>query len=617
MLKYSKVVPTVRSNVARSEELEVKTNRGIADPLFQKLVDNKRIDVTDYIKPTFFKDIGGSISGDDSTPSRVFHGLNVSNFKEDSRLYAEQEMTLESITNVAVGNYEVVLYADSDYNAPVPEGWYFMGLDRTAATEIDGGIKNLPFIHDILNGLSTMADDNDWLLLTNVDCRVVPSIYNELNKMTCDVVEYKRQDISEDGSTFVVDWGVDGLAVRKHVWENMKSEFPDFLLGACHWDQGIHTFNIQTRQDTFLDVESLLHNAHDTTWDYFAPDMYDDHNIVELNRMYESLEVPLGFRPEFVKGPLNQPSEYAVRKPIFEDTHIVLAIWGKNKTIVNNLITVLDKLKTQTINPHIILVELLFAGEKTSFPDGIDGQHIIVNGDNENRHLFQKEALWNIGANSIPDDEYCIFADADVWTDDNDWLYKIRIKLGRHENAMVHGFTFTEDTQDPTMNLSSFVRTNTIGLNAKGVATGIAYGMSKWYYNAIGGINPFAITSNGDTLFMYEVFKNAKDTSINRFYGRDIFSHWGSMVRSVPTCHADSVYVTLKHGYHGSNASRKYILKALIVQSFKRNPMYYVELGSNGLVKWKDVKCVERKMVKNIDKFENIDELLGGYDYEL
>jgi hypothetical protein len=531
---------------------------------------------------------------------KIFHGIGVSNFKKRSRLWKEQQHTLDVLKNIEDDPcYKIVLFGDKNY---VDEGDFeLVRLNRTGKTDVPECTKNLPFLKDILNGISDLAEDDDWLMFSNVDCYPSEMVYKDLLNKDCDFVEYRRTNTIEVGKDRVALWGVDAFAIKKSLWVSLRDEFPELIIGALYWDQYLYTFVRYHKLSITVDVETFYHKDHEKTWDYYNPDPGDWYNINITNEFFEKIKLPYGAHPKYWTGPVNLHISMACKKPFYHDLTTILATWGNNDTTIANVNTCICNIAKQRQPTKIVLVELLFGNEKTSFPHLKNSRkftHIIVRGNDTNKYIFQKEALWNIGAASVPDDEYMIFMDSDIWSEDTEWFYKIRNKLSRGDNVVVHGFNEVHDSLSIETPLSCYFRNKIFDLENESFGTGFIYGMSKYYYNDIGGFNPYAIVSNGDSLLMHEICSTVRDPMFDWYAGVE-FKYWKSMVRDCPKCVPEYVDVNIIHENHGTLKNRRYAEKALIVHDLDKTPMDLLEVDDNGLMAWKN-RAEDKQDIKKL-----------------
>lgn len=97
------------------------------------------------------------------------------------------------------------------------------------------------------------------------------------------------------------------------------------------------------------------------------------------------------------------------------DASIVVTNWGLSKKDSKIFRKILKSYSDQkNISFDIVFVELLFDDDESILSDiGFNGKHIVVNGNDNNLNINQREALFNIGVESV-DSEYTIFIDNNI-----------------------------------------------------------------------------------------------------------------------------------------------------------------------------------------------------------
>ena len=77
--------------------------------------------------------------------------------------------------------------------------------------------------------------------------------------------------------------GVDGLAIKKDIFQKSKKLFPDFVIGEPHWDTAISGI-LHQAYDVYQNTEDLYHVKHDQQWDDNNLTFAGQHN----KRLYSS-----------------------------------------------------------------------------------------------------------------------------------------------------------------------------------------------------------------------------------------------------------------------------------------------------------------------------------------
>lgn len=231
-------------------------------------------------------------------------------------------------------------------------------------------------------------------------------------------------------------------------------------------------------------------------------------------------------------------------------------------------------------------------------------KYVQIVGNESNKNVFQKEALWNIGAKLSTCDKL-IFADYDISPDKNiDWFYKIYRKLD--ECAFIQPFRYI-DFYDKDNNIfrESISRVyeiiNHIRYNNKnfesniklGTSPGGAYAMRRDFHNVINGFNEYCIVGGGDTTFFNEIMLNDSDKQHN-IYTTSIYRDLSNSITEYLKKHkslkeiGDLEDVTLYHYYHGERKSRSYTYSRLVTM-LMGDVHYYFHEDDQGLMAWNDV----------------------------
>lgn len=180
-------------------------------------------------------------------------------------------LTLKSIDSI-VHNNVIKLAASSDKSKR--PGWVHKQLGRSART--DGySDRHLAYITDLLDvAIKHTTSEDDYILYSNLDCIVTPSIYKHIQESTSPVIEFHRRDIPRKGTlnnVFQSEYnvkhtGIDAFAIQVKFYKQvLKKILPDMFIGEPHWDTVlsniIHQYITPEKNTT-----SLYHIEHDQTW---------------------------------------------------------------------------------------------------------------------------------------------------------------------------------------------------------------------------------------------------------------------------------------------------------------------------------------------------------------
>jgi len=294
------------------------------------------------------------------------------------------------------------------------------------------------------------------------------------------------------------------------------------------------------------------------------------------------------------------------------DTAIVMGVWGQNKNRIASTKKVLSKLGEQYLESKLFFVEMLFDDEESPYSECIEGEHIIVRGAEKNKDIFQKEALWNIGASHAKDCKYVIFCDSDIWSKDPFWFYKIRNKIKEDQRTVVQGANFSYDTEDDGMNFQTMLASKLLVPVRGNRNPGLIYGMTREYYEDIGGFNPLFLVSCGDSGFINEVFRSR---NYEKFLRR--FPFFENNLRDIREAQPSVVDVDIIHEFHGKANTRNYVNVDFAINAFRTDLKDLIQLGDNKLVEWIDPECKERLICregKNMKKREDVVRIFSKHN---
>ncbi len=525
---------------------------------------------------------------------RIFHGINVSEYPETSRMHKAQKATIASI--VAQPELNMVFnLAIGDDDMPVsciPKDWTAETVDRTGSSEVYDIRKNYLYINDMFDVLAAHASDDDWIMVSNSDCLLGNGAYSNILRSDKECIRFRRIDLDELGAMSIAPYGIDGIAMRKRVWLNIRDLYGDFLIGALHWDAGMEILTRTRGISSIEDVETLYHHKHEEQWDLSNLRVEDVANIRQLRNIFsETLHIPMGDVSD--SGCVQWDSDKGVptKQQSYDDVVVVMCIWGTNATHIKNARETIIALKKQSQKTHLILVEAIPPGTHSRFADMPIEQHVVLAALGASHEgIFQKEALWNMGAKMAPQRSKLIFMDADIVSRDIDWLYKIRNKLSFSENTIVQGFRYVHDDADPKLSSYGAVYSTLDNHTYPHINPGLCYGMSKYCFDVIGGFNTCAITTGGDVIFLTEILpENASAIEVRKWLSPiGLYEKFISQMRPMPVINSEYVMVDILHLTHGTHDSREYGKKVIIPLQFKRPTRYITHLDTSGLLCWND-----------------------------
>lgn len=485
-------------------------------------------------------------------------------------------------------NVVLVALAD-DWQRP---GWQTRPK-RRRSSEV-GEPKDKPFLRDLLDQAYELASSpSDWLLIGNVDCSLAPDLYEDLAARRGTAVEYQRQDVDGKPTTLeelysfpkrIYPVGMDAYALRASWYGEMRPYFPDFLLGEPHWDTsltGILRHHLPVQRDRVR----LFHPWHEQAWSLGQLSPGGAHN----NRIYLDM-LHYGFARDHV---IREVSDQT-------DTAIVLAVFGSEPLRVAANVEAIRRQLEQDLLADFYLVELL-EGEASLYPEDILSRvtHVPLRATVRHEGLFQKEALFNRGWRTALERhryDYFLFVDADVYSESPDWFRQIRARLRERPTRAVQGFGVVTDTVDPEFEWTSLAASYRLARNTDlSLNPGICWGLHREMLVAADGLNPFSLASCGDSMFVAEFLNSPSMTYDPWLHG---FRFFASLYRDLPfRAEFDCVPAKLTHCHHGPAAERNYDGGRYALDGM-RPVREWVELDAEGLLAWKDVDCLERRLMR-------------------
>jgi hypothetical protein len=501
------------------------------------------------------------------------------------------ELFLESIDRAEQPDVRHLAFAESR-DAWSRPGWEVVELARDARSVGDARPK--PFLKDMLDEALARAEAHDWLLYSNSDLGFAADTYVRLGSLRASAVEFMRRDVEGEPRTldelFANPWalygiGLDGFALRASLYARTRDALPDFVIGEPHWDTAwseiLRRF-VPVRRDTV----SLFHPRHAQVWDIAKPTPAGRHN--------EKL-----FVAALLEG--NVPNHRIGEEPDRTDTAVVVASFGADPLRAAANVEGLRRQLGQDLYADVYLVELLLEDEESPFPSDVlaEVRHLVLRGDDACRDLFQKEALQNIGWRAALAEggyEHFLFVDADVYATELDWFSRVRERLRDDPGRAVQGFRIVADPVDERFYRSSvgatFVLDHQTDLHPN---PGIAWGLHRSLLESGDGFNPLCIECGGDSAFVTEYLNTAAVT-----YDPWLLDiRWFREIeRDLPVRAAlDCVPVDLVHVNHGPSRDRNYQEVRYAIDGFP--PLdQLVELGADGLLRWRDPACPERRLLR-------------------
>jgi hypothetical protein len=492
------------------------------------------------------------------------------------------------------------------------EGWEILSLERDARSV--GDVRAKPFLKDLLDGALERAAAGDWLLYTNADLGLAPDTYARLRAVRGSAVEYMRQDVDGDprtleelfaGAAEPYRIGLDGFAIRASLYADLRDAVPDFVIGEPHWDTALSEI-LRRIVPVRRDATSFYHPRHAQVWDIAHPTPAGRHN--------EAL-----FVAALLQGSV--PRHQIVDGPDRTDSAVIVTSFGSDPDRARANVEGLTRQLRQDLYADVYLVELLLDDEESRFPAELlaEVRHLVLRGDDSCGDLFQKEALQNVGWRvglAEGGYDYFLFTDADVFATELDWLSRMRARLRDDPTRAVQGFRLVTDPLDDGFGRSSVGATFVLGHQTDMHANpGIAWGLHRSLLEQGDGFNPLCIDCGGDSAFVAE-YVNGPDATYDPWLLD--FRWFAEIQRDVPVRAAlDCVEVDLVHVNHGPSRDRNYQEVRYAIDGFP--PIHeLVELGSDGLLRWRDPGCVERRLLRlraEMRSRADVDRLFDRHGY--
>lgn len=211
----------------------------------------------------------------------IYHAINLINNCKNQDLTRTQDIAVESILKFKTPNTKFVGILDPGCTT-VFEFDEVCNLNRTFKT--DEG-KNLPYVRDYFEILSLLSNDDDWIGFTNSDIIIKSEeLYMKLSELSSkvDAVLLNRDEIkTKEVPSSLKDFlnsvssqnpfdGRDGFFIKKYVWDQIKSDFGDYVVSQPYWDIALQEAINKSFKSLTLN-NMILHYFHPKRWFRHSP----------------------------------------------------------------------------------------------------------------------------------------------------------------------------------------------------------------------------------------------------------------------------------------------------------------------------------------------------------
>lgn len=306
-------------------------------------------------------------------------------------------------------------------------------------------------------------------------------------------------------------------------------------------------------------------------------------NIVTYASLHEDRVLP-----EITSAPSNNPVKHQA---------LIVVSYGAEGLRKKASDRALERLSHANPRPGVMLfIEAVPEGSEPQFNylKNMGWEYLQLPLTEESAGLFQKEALWNVGADRVfnrPEITQCVFIDCDTAFHDNSWTVIISNSLKscgfvQPYEAIVYSEqkdTFRNGTPIPSVAycISSHQKYNY-------ATPGGAFACTKDFYDKIlGGAWPFSPVGSGDAQFWRYMFGHVPITCLPIEKEE---SPYGPFHRYK----IGYSKLLLNHYYHGPMNNRMYVTRNYIAQRCGTGREAFV--NEHGLLEWS--KTIEGRLMK-------------------
>ncbi|MBR4674195.1 MAG: hypothetical protein IKP00_07005 [Victivallales bacterium] len=258
---------------------------------------------------------------------------------------------------------------------------------------------------------------------------------------------------------------------------------------------------------------------------------------------------------------------------------------------------------TEALFLEMVLPDQKPCFQQADFPSWM--RYCRIYGKERNRNLFQKEALWNLGA-KLTDAEKMLFIDADSQPVETTDYFSTIFNLCENGKCVHACFHLLHEGQHPQHSefYSVFSEKNRLPAGAK-TFPGFGYCLTRADYDNMDGFNPYAICGGGDATFICENLPSIK----LGYYQAKRFQQ-GILRQGQPQLQPIAPYgITMRHNFHGFKEDRAYKWGREVVALFGL-PTAYCHIDSAGLLAWNDPDFLLKEIVMEKSRMHTKEELI-------
>lgn len=243
-----------------------------------------------------------------------------------------------------------------------------------------------------------------------------------------------------------------------------------------------------------------------------------------------------------------------------------------------------------------VFLELVCPGQEPCFNDSDMPswlKYIRMHGRRRNAGLFQKEALWNIGAR-LTEGDRILFIDSDCSPVNTHNYFDTMFGAVEDGKVVQVAYKLVNEKFNPDgtdrIYYSLGIPRSKLPPKAQ-TYPGEGYALTRHDYDLIDGFNPYGITGSGDAIFTNEI------AGEYACCGTNLCRYIGAVMRRLPArLQLAAVPGTeVRHNFHGAFPGRAYMYSRIIVDMFG-DPRTYCHIDQSGLVAWNDPECIQSRL---------------------